>query len=142
MLAGKVFIETDCNVNFPYSNVDSPYEEFDIIRSRIAKQTRNPMCEQVIEVLNDRQRHLLFNDDLRITFNLLKQTGGEANQPLVQYMRAFNMRAFEKEISPEIKLRHFLHFYEVTEGACMAKLIEKTNVECNEALPQFELSLL
>lgn len=76
------------------------------------------MCEEVIASLNESQKSRLFNDDLRTTINLLKQTGGDRDQPLIEYMKAFEMSAFEREISVEIKLQHFLHFYEVAEGHC------------------------
>lgn len=75
MLAGKCFINCG-DVKFSFSNVGDPYDEFDKINAKIA-QMRHPMCERVIEGLSEPQRSRLFNDELRTTINLLKQTGGE-----------------------------------------------------------------
>lgn len=62
---------------------------------------------------------------MRITINLLKQTGGERDQALIEYMKAFEMSQFEREISVEIKLCHFLHFYETVEEHCAKDLMGK-----------------
>jgi hypothetical protein len=42
-------------------------------------------------------------------------------------MKTFNLDKFEKEITNEIKISNFIHFYEVLEASCANTLVEKTH---------------
>ena len=74
--------------------------------------------------------------------NLLQQTGGNPNQPLIDYMKAFGLNTFDKEIKSEVHLKHFLHFYEVLEGFLANKMIAKTDKRFHTPISRSDLSAL
>jgi hypothetical protein len=144
LLAGKQFIEVDEieSINFPYSDVGNTYAHFGIIQERIKKQQKSSQVDRILAGMTEQNRHQLFNDDLKTTINLLSQTGGDPEKSLIHYMKAFEMSSFEKEIVPDIKLKHFLYFYEKAEEYCASTLIQKTDPKYGRPLPRMDLDQL